>query len=130
MFSINYAALFVCVILAFLISIVWYMLLAKQRAKLSSATRNMKRPSLGKMLIEIVRTFVLALVIAFFIDRLEITSFLHALNLGILLWIGFPLILLSGSVLWENVSWKLAAIHAGDWLIKILLITIILSVWR
>jgi len=29
------------------------------------------------------------------------------------LWIGFPVIILTGSVLWENIPWKLAAIHAA-----------------
>ncbi len=45
------------------------------------------------------------------------------------LWIGFPVILLTGSVLWENVLWKVAAIHAGDWLVKMLVIPIIVSAW-
>ncbi len=48
----------------------------------------------------------------------------------ILLWIGFPVVLLSGSVLWEDVPARLAAIHAGDWLIKLLLIGAILAAWR
>jgi hypothetical protein len=30
----------------------------------------------------------------------------------------------------EDVPWKLAAIHARDWLIKTLLMTVILGVWR
>lgn len=31
---------------------------------------------------------------------------------------------------WDNVSWKLAAIHAGDWLVKLPLMAVILGVWR
>ncbi len=53
-----------------------------------------------------------------------------AVQLGALLWIGFPVVLLVGSVIWENVPWKLAAIHAGDWLVKLLLVTIIVGLWR
>jgi len=34
------------------------------------------------------------------------------------------------STAWEDVQWKLAPIHAGDWLVKILLMTVILSVWH
>jgi hypothetical protein len=30
----------------------------------------------------------------------------------------------------ENVSWKLAAIHAGDWLAKLVIIAVLVSVWR
>jgi hypothetical protein len=45
-------------------------------------------------------------------------------------WIGFPVVILIGSVLWENTPVKVAAIHAGDWLVKMLVIPIIMSVWR
>jgi hypothetical protein len=31
------------------------------------------------------------------------------------LWIGFPVLLFSGSVMWQNVPWMLAVIQAGDW---------------
>jgi hypothetical protein len=34
------------------------------------------------------------------------------------------------TVIWENVPWKLAAIHAGHWLMKVLVIAVIVSVWR
>jgi hypothetical protein len=38
--------------------------------------------------------------------------------------------ILLGSVVHEGVPFVLAAIHAGDWLVKILLMTVILGVWR
>ncbi len=53
-----------------------------------------------------------------------------ALLLGLSMWIGFPVVLLAGSVLWEKVPPKLATIHAGDWLLKLLAVTIIVSVWH
>ena len=56
---------------------------------------------------------------------LGVTSWLIAIHSGFMLWIGFPLILLTGSVLWDNVPWKVAAIHAGDWLVKLLVIPLI-----
>jgi hypothetical protein len=31
--------------------------------------------------------------------------------------------------MWEKVPPKLAAIHAGDWLLKLLVIAVIVSVW-
>jgi len=33
--------------------------------------------------------------------------------------------LLAAPVIWEGMNWKLAAIHAGDWLVKLLLVPII-----
>jgi hypothetical protein len=62
--------------------------------------------------------------------RLAITDWMGAVQLGLSLWIGFPLVLLVGSVIWENVPWRLASIHAGDWLVKLLIIAAIVLVWR
>ena len=50
--------------------------------------------------------------------------------LGLALWIGFPVILLLGSVVHEKVPWRLAALHAGDWLVKLLLIAVIVGIWE
>jgi uncharacterized protein DUF1761 len=61
---------------------------------------------------------------------LEVTDWTGALLLGLSLWIGFPVVLLAGSVIHEDVPPKLAAIHAGDWLLKLLVLSVILSVWR
>jgi hypothetical protein len=33
-------------------------------------------------------------------------------------------------VLWEKIPPKLATIHAGDWLLKLLMISAVVSVWR
>jgi hypothetical protein len=35
-----------------------------------------------------------------------------------------------GAVIHENTSWKLAAIHAGDWLAKLLVVAVIVSIWQ
>ena len=86
--------------------------------------KNAKMPG-GKLVIEFARCFVLAFVIARLMGLLGVTSWLIAIHSGFMLWIGFPLILLTGSVLWDNVPWKVAAIHAGDWLVKLLVIPLI-----
>jgi len=36
-----------------------------------------------------------------------------------------PPMVTTSSVVWENISWQLAAIHAGDWLLKLLIIAVI-----
>jgi hypothetical protein len=36
----------------------------------------------------------------------------------------------AGSVFHENVPWRLAALHAGDWLVKLLVIAVIVGVWH
>jgi transposase len=81
-------------------------------------------------LAELVRNLILACVLAFLVSRLDVNSVASACSLALALWVGFPLILLTGSVMYEKVPWKLAAIHAGDWLIKLVLIMSILALWQ
>jgi Protein of unknown function (DUF1761) len=50
--------------------------------------------------------------------------------LGLALWVAFPVMLLLGSVVHEKVPWRLAALHAGDWLVKLLVISLIVGIWR
>ncbi len=64
---------------------------------------------------------------------LGIRDLAGALRLALALWVAFPVVLLVGSVTQENVPWKLAAIHAGDWLAlapKLLIVAVIVNVWR
>jgi hypothetical protein len=89
-----------------------------------------RRPKPKNIILELLRTFVLALVFAVILSGMKDTSLHASLLLGIQLWLAFPLILLGGSVLWDKVPLKLAAIHTGDWLIKMLLIAAIVGVWR
>jgi hypothetical protein len=79
---------------------------------------------------EIARDLVLTYVVARLAARLADADWRSTTGLGLWLWIGFPLMLLSGSVMWQGVSWKIGAIHAGDWLAKLLLITAIVGAWR
>lgn len=79
---------------------------------------------------EIARDFVLTYMVARLVTRLAAGNLRAATGLGLWLWIGFPLMLLSGSVMWQGVSWKIAAIHSGDWLAKLFLITAIVGGWR
>jgi hypothetical protein len=52
------------------------------------------------------------------------------MQLGFSLCIGFPVVLWTGAIMHEKVPPKLAAIHAGDWLLKLRVIAVIVSVWR
>ncbi len=77
-----------------------------------------------------IRNLVLAIVIAVVLDRLDTTGADEGLLLGLVLWVGFPVVLLAGSVFHEKVPPMLAAIHAGDWLVKLLAVTATLAVWQ
>jgi hypothetical protein len=126
----SYVAVVVAIASAFVASSIYYVALAKQRAALSPAAADMKSRQPRKMLAEVARNVILALVIAHFVKGLDIRTWGEAAAMSGWLWLGFPLILLSGSVMWERVPPKLAAIHGGDWLIKLLLMSEIVTLWR
>jgi hypothetical protein len=130
MHRVNYAALIVVAIVAFIASSIWYspLLFGKQFLALSGMSAS--SPSPIKALCELLRTFVLAWVIGWVVLALNLRDWKSALRLGLLLWIGFPVVLLTGSMLWQAVPWQLAAIHSGDWLIKLVLIPITVALWR
>ncbi len=131
MLGINYLVLIVVTVVAFVASFVWYMFFGKELVKLNpKAYGNAARPGPKTMLVELARNVILALVIFYLTSHLHIVTFSSSILLAVLLWIGFPIILLSGSVQHEKVPVKLAAIHAGDWLIKLLVMVIILSLWH
>jgi len=88
------------------------------------------RPPAWKLLVEVARNLVVASVLGGLASLLGIVQWQDAGWLALAFWIGFPVVLLIGSVIWENVGWKPAAIHAGDWLLKLLVIAVIISVWR
>jgi len=131
MIRVNYFVIALVFVVAFVASSVWYspLLFGREFLELSGVSAS-TGPNPVKILCELIRTFILAYVIARLVLRLNVSSTKAAVELGLWLWIGFPVILLTGSMLWQNVPWKLAAIHAGDWLIKILLFTGTVRWWR
>ena len=128
----NYLAVLVAAMMAFVASTGWYIVFAKQRATLSAAaaTTATGMPPAWKVLVELVRSAIVATVLAGLSARLGIVEWTGAVLLAVALWLGFPAMILAGSVQWENVPWRLAAIHAGDWLLKLVLIAVIVGVWR
>jgi len=73
---------------------------------------------------------IVALVLAYFLGLIGNVDWLGAVMVGVLLWIGLAAMQWVGSILWEKVPVKMAAIHAGDWLVKLVLIAVIVGVWR
>jgi hypothetical protein len=136
MVHVNYLAVLVAAIAVFVLGWLWYspLLFFKpwMRARgvdPAVAMAGAKMPA-GKLVVELVRCILLAYIIARFVALLGVSNWMGAVHFGFFLWIGFPVILLTGSVLWDNVPLKVAAIHAGDWLVKLLVIPIIVSVWQ
>ena len=132
--GINYWAIIVATLAAFVFSSVWYVVFGATRMKLlgnnQSATADMRKVPNWKKLLELVRSLVVTLVMSHLITLAGIAGWVDAVKLGIWVAIGFPVMILMGSVTWDKRPWQLAAIHLGDWVFKILLIVVILGVWR
>ena len=136
MVHVNYFAVIVAAVAAFVLGWLWYspLLFYKPWMRLrgmdpAAAMAGAKMP-VGKLVIELLRCFVLAYIIARFVAHIGVSSWMGAVHFGFFVWLGFPVIILTRSVLWENIPWKVAAIHAGDWLVKMLVIPIIVTVMR
>ena len=133
MIELNYLAIAAAVVGAFVVSAVYYGVLSSPMARLSDAYRpesQQARPAVWTVLVELVRNLALAGVLAVIGHRLGIVEPAGAILLAISLWLALPAVLLSGSIFHERYSWKLAAIHAGDWLLKLLVVTLITTLWR
>jgi len=132
MVDLNFLAIAVAVVAAFVVSSVWYIVFETRGPEGASpgSTTNANTPPAWKLLVELVRSFTVGIVLAGLAAKLGIVDWTGAVQLGLALWIAFPVVLLLGSVIWEKVPSKLAAIHAGDWLVKTLMIAVIVSVWQ
>ena len=115
---------------AFVISSLWYLAFGTQLAALSDSYAGTERTPVWVILVEVLRSVIVAGAVAGLSSLIRIDDLAGALALGVALWAAFPLPILAGSVVHERTNWRLAAIHAGDWLVKLLVISVIVSVWR
>ncbi|MGW3964809.1 DUF1761 domain-containing protein [Amycolatopsis sp. NPDC005003] len=121
-------AVLVASVAGFVVSSAWYTAFGTVWARLSGAA--VERPAPWKTAAEFVRTLLLVTVFAGLLTAVGVDGVPGALGLAFVLWAGFPVLILAGSVLHENVPARLAGLHAGDWLAKILVVAVILGVWR
>jgi hypothetical protein len=113
---------------AFVLSSVYYSVVTPlERRRLGDRALDRGRPAPWKVAAELMRTIVVAGAFAWVADRAGLLDLPGALLLAVVLWIGIPVALLTGSVAWEKVPPVTAAIHAGDWLLKLLLISAVLG---
>jgi hypothetical protein len=128
----NYLRVAAAALAAFVASLLWYTVFGGAMVELSGAdssnAANTVTPAWA-MLFVVAQSLVVASVLAYLVSHLGIVDRRAAFRLGALVWI-FPASILLGSVVHENVPPALAAIHAGDWLAKLLLISVILGTWR
>jgi hypothetical protein len=129
MLGINTVAIVVAALAAFVASFLWYVVFGKELAKVSSAFAEQK-PEAWKMVVVVVQSLVLATVLAYIVERAGVEGWLDAAWTGVVLWIGLSAVQWVGSMVWEKVPLTMALIHAGDWLMKLVLISVLVGVWK
>ena len=121
----------VAAVAAFLFGFIYYVFLGKQTAELSGAEAAAdEQPPPWKLVVEITRAVVVSAVVAGVAAVAELESPGEGALLTLALWVGFPVVLFSGAIIWESFPPKLAAIHLGDWLGKLLLIGVIVGLFQ
>ena len=133
--KINFWAVVVAAVVAFVLGALWYspLLFGKvymQARGMNPAVMADMKPPAWELIGEFAKNLVVASVLGYFVVRLGVRDWKSALQLGLIIWIGFQAMLLMGAVLHEKLPWTLYAIHVGDAFIKTLLMTVILGVWR
>jgi hypothetical protein len=130
---INYLAVLVAAVAAFVGSSVYYLIFGRALAALlpaGSVAVDMRKVPAWKKGAEFLRGLVVAFVVAIFVAHFGVVDWKGALGLAVLVWFGFPFMILTGAVLWDNRPLKFAAIHSGDWLMKLVLMAFIFRLWR
>ena len=128
--DLNLPAVLVATVIAFVISGAYYAALGSRLAQLAPAYAEPGGTGATTILVELVRNVVLSVVVAGLVAGLGLDRFTQALLLALALWVAFPVVLLIGSVFHERVPAMLAAIHSGDWLLKLAAITGVVTLWR
>jgi hypothetical protein len=105
----------------------WYTAWGDRLARLDEVYAREGPPPPWILPVELARSTAVATAVAVLADATGRRGTGAALRRGLGLWGAFPVVLLTGSVVHENVPWQQAAIHAGDWLVKLLLISLVVG---
>jgi Protein of unknown function (DUF1761) len=88
-----------------------------------------QRPVTAQMLVEMLRNLAVAGLVAGLLAVADWRGLGDGVLLGLSLWT-LPVVLLAGSVFHEGVPTRRAALHAVDWLIKLVAIGAIVGLFR
>jgi arginine exporter protein ArgO len=121
-------AVLVGTVAAFVLGGAYYAAFGEQLATVSEAAAAQEPTPPSTLAIEVLRSLLVAAVVAGIAAQGEIDYWAGGLLLGLALWVGFPLVLWIGAVVHDKAPAKLAVIHAGDWLVKLLAISVLIAV--
>ena len=126
----NYRSIVVAAMAAFAFSLIWYSPFVFGSVWVDAKGADATAMPLWKFFVAPLRELITAWLLAWLIGRLGIVHWKSAASLGLVLWLAFYVVQLSGAVIFDGMPVVLGVVHAGDWLGKMLLIALILSTWR
>jgi hypothetical protein len=112
---------------AFATSIVWYSPLLF--GELVASLDPTPPPAGWVMLVAPLREIAAAYVVAWLLVALRLSEGRRAAGLGAGLWLGFHAVMMAGAVAFSGMPWLVGLVHAGDWLMKLLLMSVVLARW-
>lgn len=137
--NINYLAVIVAAATSIFIGALWFgVICRKQWMKLMNFTEeSMEHANMTAnkaYIIQAIASFVMAYVLAhaviFGSAYTGIDGVLGGILAGFFYWLGFVAPVTLGMVLWEGKPWKLWLINVSQWLVSLLIMGVILSVWN
>jgi Protein of unknown function (DUF1761) len=132
--SINAWAVLVSGVAGAIVTTVWYIAFRGVHAQLqpqgSGQIVDYRAAPVAAKVIDFLRGFVVAVVLAYLVNAIGVTTWGGSMKLAVILWVGFPVVLLIAPVIWGGQPWKLAVLHSGDWLVKLTVMTVIIGVWH
>ena len=131
--EVNALAVVVAAVAAFVASGAWYVVFGDTMLSLQARWRGAtapEGPEAWKLVGFGVSGLVVAGAIAVLLDIADASGWPESVGIGLLVWVGFCATQWVGSILGEDVPVGLAAIHAGDWLARLLIVTTIVGSWR
>lgn len=126
----NLLAIAVATVAAFVASTVYYTVFGAALATQLGTEPSTERPPVWKILVELLRSLTVTIGFTLALTNMDVTGVGGVLLVAGAAWLLFPVAILSGSIVWDSVPWRLAAIHAGDWLVKAVLIALVVGLWR
>ena len=130
---VNYLAVFVAALANYLIATVWYAVVFGSLWKRLTGITEMKPVPMNMVLVfigSLVMSFVLMHSIAFGNAYVNTSGVAGGLMGGFFSWLGFIAPVTMTNVIYEKRPWKLLILDNAFWLLSLLVMGTILSVWQ
>lgn len=135
-FTVNYVALLVAGIAAFVIGFLWHgPLFGKQWMRLSKMTdadmQAAKAEGMAmQMIVAFIQQLVIAYVLAMFVSFFNVMDVMSALKMTFWIWLGFLAMPMLNGVLWERKSMNLYLFNVVYQFVVLFVMTMILAFWK